>query len=131
MTPDLTRPSVSTDLRGAVLLAALLVFPGTAFAQVPEAVNSVQTTTGGEVFHTYCASCHGTSARGDGPLASSMIRKPANLVEIAKRNGGVFPSDLVFRTIEGRQPIKGHGGPDMPVWGDAFSKSSEVGDAER
>ena len=24
--------------------------------------------------------------------------------------------------------MKGHGGPDMPVWGDVFSKSSDGGD---
>ena len=60
-----------------------------------------------------------------------MRRKPANLTEIAKRNGGQFPSDLVFRTIDGRQPVRGHGGPDMPVWGDAFSESREAGDADR
>ena len=42
-----------------------------------------------------------------------------------------LPIDLVFRTIDGRQPVRGHGGPDMPVWGDAFSKSREAGDAER
>ncbi len=89
-----------------------------------------QTTPGAEVFRTYCASCHGTAARGDGPLASLMTRKPANLTEMAKRNGGQFPSELVFKTIDGRQPIRGHGGPDMPVWGDAFSKSREAGDAE-
>ena len=131
MTPDLKRPSVSADLRGAMLLAALLLVPGAALAQVPEVVNSVQTTTGHEVFRTYCATCHGTSARGDGPLASSMTRKPANLTEIAQRNNGVFPTEMVFRTIDGRHPLKGHGGPDMPVWGDVFAKSREAGDDQR
>jgi hypothetical protein len=29
----------------------------------------------------------------------------------------------VARSIDGRDPIKGHGGPDMPVWGDAFKRS--------
>ena len=57
-----------------------------------------------------------------------MRRKPADLTEIAKRNGGLFPSDMVFRTIDGRQPVRGHGGPDMPVWGDTFMKSREGGD---
>ena len=52
-----------------------------------------------------------------------MKKKPANLTEIAKRNGGQFPSEMVFRTIDGRQPIRGHGGPDMPVWGDAFKRA--------
>ena len=60
-----------------------------------------------------------------------MKKKPANLTEIAKRNGGQFPSEMVFRTIDGRQPIRGHGGPDMPVWGDVFMRSRDAGDAER
>ena len=109
-----------------LLFGALCLSPGTASAQEMK-----QTTPGGEVFRTYCASCHGTTARGDGPLASSMNRKPANLTEIAKRNGGQYPSELVFRTIDGRQPVRGHGGPDMPVWGDAFAKSREAGDTDR
>lgn len=89
-----------------------------------------QSVIGADLFRTYCASCHGTAARGDGPLASAMIRKPADLTEIAKRNGGLFPSELVFRTIDGRKPIRGHGGPDMPVWGDAFARSRFGGDEE-
>jgi hypothetical protein len=47
---------------------------------------------------------------------------------LAKRNGGQYPADIVFRTIDGRQPVRGHGGPDMPVWGDAFLKSRHAGD---
>jgi nucleotide-binding universal stress UspA family protein len=112
----------------AAMMAVILLAPGGAAAQ--EAAMK-QTTPGAEVFRTYCATCHGASARGDGPLASSMRRKPANLAEIARRNGGEFPTDLVFRTIDGRQPVRGHGGPDMPAWGDAFSRSREAGDADR
>ena len=110
-----------------VMFAALLLTPIAAAAQDTPLK---QSTTGGEVFRMYCGSCHGSGARGDGPLASSMKRKPANLTEIAKRNGGVFPPDLVFRTIDGRQPVGGHGGPDMPVWGDAFSRSRESRDGD-
>lgn len=109
-----------------VMTAVLLAIPSPSFAQ-----EFTQSTPGVETFRTYCATCHGTSARGDGPLASSMRRKPADLTEIAKRNGGEYPAELVFRTIDGRQPVRGHGGPDMPVWGDAFLKSREAGDAER
>jgi len=113
---------------GAALIGALLLAPAAAAAQDAP---MKQTVPGSEVFRTYCATCHGTSARGDGPLAPSMKKKPANLTEIARRNGGEFPSDLVFRTIDGRQPVRGHGGPDMPVWGDAFEKSREAGDQAR
>jgi mono/diheme cytochrome c family protein len=87
-----------------------------------------QAPTGAYLFRTYCASCHGTNAQGDGPLASAMRRKPANLTEILKRHDGVFPSDKVFRIIDGRTKVPGHGGTDMPVWGDAFSRSLDGGD---
>ena len=111
---------------GAAMIAAMLLLPAAASAQEMQ-----QSTPGGETFRTYCATCHGTSARGDGPLASSMRKKPANLTEIAKRNGDVFPSELVFKIIDGRQPVRGHGGPDMPAWGDAFTRSREAGAEER
>ena len=126
------RPQEVKSGRAARLAFAGLLFGALCLAPLGASAQEMkQTTPGGEVFRTYCASCHGTSARGDGPLASSMTRKPANLTEIAKRNGGQFPSEIVFKTIDGRQRVRGHGGPDMPVWGDAFSKSREAGDADR
>lgn len=80
---------------------------------------------GSYLFKTYCASCHGATAQGDGPLASSMRRRPANLTEIFTRNKGAYPRELVHRIIDGREKVAGHGGPDMPVWGDAFMRTSD------
>ena len=132
MTPDIKRILVprrfSAFIPSVVAVTALLLLPATTDAQ---AASSQPMTAGRAVYGTYCAVCHGVSARGDGPLAASMKRTPPNLAEMAKRNGGVFPSELVFKTIDGRQPIRGHGGPDMPVWGDAFAKSREAGDEDR
>jgi len=119
----------AAGLVASILVTGFLLMPGLVAPALAQEYK--QTTTGGAVFRTYCASCHGTSARGDGPLASAMNRKPANLTEIAKRNGGQFPSELVFKIIDGRQPVRGHGGPDMPVWGDVFTRSRDAGDAER
>ena len=110
----------------ALVMSLLLAAP--ALAQTTEMKQAI---SGGELFRTYCAVCHGTAARGDGPLSSSMRRRPADLTEIAKRNGDVFPSEMVFRTIDGRNPVRGHGGPDMPVWGDAFARSRDGGDPQR
>ena len=116
----------------AAIVSAFLVgmsaFPqAQAHAQTASPVVAVSVPSGSYVFHTYCASCHGATAKGDGPLADSMKRRPADLTEIAKRNAGVFPSDRVFQSIDGRKPVKGHGGPDMPVWGDAFARASDSG----
>lgn len=120
---------VAVALLAAVLFTPFAVLP--AAAQEPAAqprTEMRQHVTGGEVFRTYCATCHGPLGRGDGPLASSMRRKPADLTEIAKRNGGEYPSEIVYRTIDGKTPVRGHGGPDMPVWGDAFARSRDGGD---
>lgn len=100
----------------------LLIAPVEASAQQP-----TQSPSGSYLFRTYCASCHGSAARGDGPLADSMRRRPPDLTQIATRNKDVFPGDLVFQIIDGRQKVRGHGGPDMPVWGDAFARSAEGG----
>jgi len=106
-----------------VLLASILSL------LVVGAAGGTQPTTsesgGSAIFGLYCASCHGVRATGNGPLASMLHRRPPDLTLIAVRNGGTFPTERVARTIDGRAPIKGHGGGEMPVWGDAFSRSSD------
>ena len=110
MTSTWTFRGVKTAVVVTGLSLAGVLLAGRADAQ------STSAATGDYLFRTYCAACHGTSAKGDGPLAESMRRRPANLTEIGKRNKGEFPADEAFKTIEGRRPGKGHGGPDMPVW---------------
>jgi mono/diheme cytochrome c family protein len=102
--------------------SVLFLFLGAqAFSQdeVPHSVS------GSAVFKTYCAVCHGNAAKGDGPLAGSLRFTPPDLTLLARRNGGTYPSDQVFRMIDGRNPLKGHGGPDMPIWGDAFKGTAD------
>jgi mono/diheme cytochrome c family protein len=72
-----------------------------------------------ELFRTYCASCHGTRGRGDGPVAGELRKLPPDLTAFARRNGGIFPTDRVRQIVDGRGP-SAHGDRDMPVWGDAF-----------
>lgn len=78
---------------------------------------------GSALYTNYCASCHGTRATGDGPLATMLRKPPADLTLLARRNGGKFSREMVARIIDGRKPLSGHGGGDMPVWGEAFGKS--------
>lgn len=126
--------AMASAVMSAVFAAALLSPLGVTRAEAqtatdPAVVEMTQRVTGRATFQTYCVMCHGTEGRGDGRLAAHMTRKPSDLTGITKRNGGEFPSELVFRTIDGRQPVRGHGGPDMPAWGDTFLKSREGGDA--
>lgn len=85
---------------------------------------------GKALFRVYCASCHGTEARGDGALAEHLRVPPADLTRLAADNEGVFPRDAVFRSIDGRETVRGHGDSDMPVWGDVFQREGEAEDAE-
>ena len=107
------------------LAIAVVIGVATASAQDPAAARPTTTEHGSTVFRTYCASCHGESAQGDGPLAAALRRRPPDLTAIAARHDGAFPTEKVYRIIDGRERVPGHGGPDMPVWGDAFLRSSE------
>ena len=108
----------------AALTAMAMAAPSRASAQqTSEAI--LGGSDGGSIYHTYCASCHGKEAKGDGPLADNLRIRPPDLTLLAKRNKGEFDADEVYRIIDGREPVKGHGGPDMPVWGDAFRQSHD------
>lgn len=75
-------------------------------------------------FLNSCASCHGETADGDGPLADLMTVKVPSLTGLSAANDGVFPMLEVIQTIDGRQGIKGHGYP-MPVWGNRYKQTIE------
>ena len=72
---------------------------------------------GAELFVTYCASCHGVDARGDGPAAPALRPPPTDLTRISASSGGVFPESSIARLIDGRFDLPAHGSREMPVWG--------------
>jgi mono/diheme cytochrome c family protein len=72
-------------------------------------------------FRTYCAACHGVEARGDGTVAEFLTIAAADLTQLAKKNGGIFPRERITGLIDGREEVKVHGPRDMPVWGDWFN----------
>ena len=78
------------------------------------------TDVGKEEFESKCATCHGVSGKGDGPQAEITATRPANLTQLAKKNGGVFPTQHVYESIDGRQEVEAHGPRTMPVWGREF-----------
>jgi mono/diheme cytochrome c family protein len=87
------------------------------------------TFSGATLFDDYCKTCHGARATGDGPLAKLLRKQPADLTLLARKNGGVFSGEMVARIIDGRKPLAGHGGGDMPVWGEAFANTAEGAEA--
>ena len=78
-----------------------------------------------EMYKAYCAVCHGMDGKGQGPAADALKVPPPDLTMLAKRNGGVFPSDHVRRAIEGEPYLPSHGAKEMPVWGHLFWRTSQ------
>jgi mono/diheme cytochrome c family protein len=99
----------------AAVIGALLIPAGVRAAdgEIPSAV----VEEGHDAYLNLCASCHGDSGKGDGPLAVELVDKPTDLTLIARKNDGKFPFWQVYQTINGRRIPRAHGKPEMPVWG--------------
>jgi mono/diheme cytochrome c family protein len=113
---------LNAGLTVALAAAWVLVFPSVRRAD-GQPSGEAEVSAGGVLYKTYCASCHGVSGRGDGPVAESLRRPPGDLTLLAVGNDGVFPEDRLVRIIDGRQTVRTHGNSDMPVWGDGLSRS--------
>ena len=110
-----------------VLTAALFLTCATVVtvgqARRPENPNFIlESLTGRDSFEFYCASCHGSTGTGNGPVASSLKMLPANLTLLARQNGGTFPRQRVVSLLRGedRGLAAVHGSSEMPVWGPVF-----------
>ena len=76
------------------------------------------------MFMSYCASCHGKDAKGNGPAASALKIAPADLTALAQKNGGKYPSLKVTSVLGGQTDLAAHGNKEMPVWGKVFWRMS-------
>lgn len=111
----------------SLILGLLLIGIGLARGQQSTAVmkkvpvHNTQAMAGKDLYREYCAVCHGTAGKGDGPAAGALKVPPSDLTQISKKNGGKFPEVQVQHTIKGEadEPIA-HGSRDMPVWGNIF-----------
>jgi mono/diheme cytochrome c family protein len=103
--------------------------------QTPPVVKHVPITdtpsnSGKDMFHSYCAVCHGTEGKGNGPAAQAMKVPPTDLTALAQKNGGKYPSAHVGSVIRGQATLPSHGSEDMPVWGRLFSSISQGHEAQ-
>jgi mono/diheme cytochrome c family protein len=69
-----------------------------------------------------CASCHGVTGKGDGPVAATLTRPPADLTRLSESNHGVFPFTRVYNVIDGRDEVEIDGSRDMPAWGEVYRR---------
>ena len=95
------------------------VFVAIAIALTAGAVDAQDVEFGRTLFQGYCATCHGSDARGDGPMSAILEVLPADLTALAADNEGVFPVARAVMRIDGRDALLAHGGP-MPLFGEFF-----------
>lgn len=96
----------------AALGAAMMILSVQAVAQ--------EGGLGEREYRQNCLICHGESGKGDGYLSGYVNVRVADLTQLAKQNGGVFPFERVYEAIDGRSDLETHGLRDMPVWGDEY-----------
>ncbi len=111
----------------ALALTSALTAPGQEAATTVKHSTAPATSpaSGREMFMSYCASCHGKDAKGDGPAADALKQAPADLTTLAKQNGGKYPSGKVTSILRGQTKLVAHGDQDMPVWGPVFWRMSQ------
>jgi len=116
------------DLIGipVVAIALALTMPAQDQSKTIEHVpiKSMSPASGKGMYTTYCAVCHGTDGKGNGPAASALKMPPADLTMLSKNNGGKYPSLKVESAIGGDANVPAHGSKEMPIWGSLFQAIS-------
>lgn len=98
-------------------LLGLMVVLGLA---APVTLAAQDANEGEALYRFYCATCHGLSAKGNGPMSPSLVVQPVDLTQLSAQNNGVFPTTRVVMRIDGRDALISHGSA-MPVYGDFFA----------
>jgi mono/diheme cytochrome c family protein len=106
-------------------VAAAFLFIGCVHAYAAEFSGDDPADVGKILFQSYCISCHGLNAKGDGPAAAALKKKPPDLTHFQQRRNGEFYYVEIARIIDGRTQIDAHGSRTMPTWGKRFSE--EIG----
>jgi mono/diheme cytochrome c family protein len=79
------------------------------------------------MYRAFCASCHGETGKGDGPVAD-LGPPPPDLTQLRAANGGVFPRDDVRATLQGTRRVSGHETTEMPNWRDVLRRTERADD---
>jgi mono/diheme cytochrome c family protein len=114
-------PASAGLLAGGLVAAAFGAFISTTAMETPPDKGTI--AKGQITFERYCVSCHGKTARGDGPLAKELRVPVPDLTLLAKRAGGTYPAERVFTVISKGSQVRAHGTDDMPAWGTAFNRT--------
>src|ERR1035441_8811208 len=79
------------------ILVTLVAFTTTpVYAQTKpikvENAKPASTFKGDDLYRQFCAVCHGPDGKGNGPAASALKVKVADLTQLSRQNNGKFPT---------------------------------------
>lgn len=127
MSSSLARSTLLTGMlfsAALFLTSALVTHSQTTVKRAP--ITSTSPASGEEMYNAYCAVCHGTSGKGNGPAASALKTSPPDLSTLAQSHGGKYPTNYVKAVLRfGQEKVPAHGTKEMPIWGPALASISE------
>jgi mono/diheme cytochrome c family protein len=111
------RYATKSTLLTAIFSVGLLVFSSSCALRIcPPSIEE----DGQHLYLSACASCHGVTGTGDGPVAVEIKTQTPDLTRLGREHGGRFPRDFVVETIAGERNFTAHGTREMPVWSQRF-----------
>ena len=103
-------------------LAVGMSFADQSTTKVTIPVTKTSASSGKQMYASYCAPCHGTDGRGQGPVASALKTPPPDLTLLSRTNHGKFPDTHIVSVLQNGAEISSHGTAEMPVWGPILGK---------
>jgi mono/diheme cytochrome c family protein len=97
----------------------------------PVPIKPTSPASGQQMYVNYCAVCHGTEGRGNGPAALAMKTPPTDLTALSSMNHGVFPADRIAAILRFGVQTPSHGSADMPIWGTLMETLNPTSPDER
>ena len=115
----------------AATLAVSMAYADQTQSKVTIPSGRTMPSSGKQMYVNYCAPCHGTDGRGQGPAASALRTQPADLTTLSRNHRGKFPETHIQAILEFGAEIPAHGSLEMPVWGPILGKMNTSNDQER
>jgi len=112
-------------------LAVGMSFADQSTTKVTIPVTKTSASSGKQMYASYCAPCHGTDGKGQGPVASALKTPPPDLTLLSRTNHGKFPDTHIVSVLQNGAEISSHGTAEMPVWGPILGKMNQTSPQDR
>lgn len=127
-------PRLSNNKLKSSVFRAIVTSLGLTYAACGLGADKPDLKRGEADYVTYCASCHGVTGEGNGPVANALKNRPPDLTYLHQQEtDGAFPYQKVLNIIRGNPDLdknfRTHGPADMPVWGKIIYEDSGDRDA--